>query len=448
MVQALSKGKKTLFFASVLCGYAASMFAIAGSSIFVAAAMTAMDGLTLLGLAFTLESLFRCVMIPLSAKLGERYLRRNLFMVGLLLFSAGGILCAVAWDATIVLIARAVMGLAWGLFFSNIVVMLSDVYPPEVAPKMNGFMQTLGFVAVLAAAPVAGLFVDFLSWQWALYVTVALALLSFLLMLFVPNMQEKANDGKRLDVGGAVFLALVLIPFSLALSWGGTAYAWGDPVIIGLFAAMVVFLVVLVVVERKAEDPIFPSHLFGNKNYMMIFFIGVCFSAICSSSLFLPTILQQGIGVSATESSLPVVANSLVCIVSTSFVGTIFAKSQKAKALVAVETALALVVGGVLFTVTAGASLILVAVCFAVLGVCQAVHQVVTFSYPSVAMSPSDIAVGVAFISFGQICAGTVFNAVLGALMNVDIFMPLRAVVVFAAVMVVCVFFFKDKKAV
>lgn len=141
------------------------------------------------------------------------------------------------------------------------------------------------------------------------------------------------------------------------------------------------------------------------------------------------------------------VANSLVCIVSTSFVGTIFAKSQKAKALVAVEAALALVVGGVLFTVTAGASLILVAVCFAVLGMCQAVHQVVTFSYPSVAMSPSDIAVGVAFISFGQICAGTVFNAVLGALMNVDIFMPLRAVVVFAAVMVVCVFFFKDKKA-
>lgn len=91
MSKTLTGGQKAVFFASLLLGYFASMFAIAGSSIFIAAAMTAMDGLTFLGLAFTLESLFRCVTIPLSAKLGERYLRRNLFLVGLALFIAGGV---------------------------------------------------------------------------------------------------------------------------------------------------------------------------------------------------------------------------------------------------------------------------------------------------------------------------------------------------------------------
>lgn len=447
MSKTLSGGQKAMFFASLLFGYFASMFAIAGSSIFIAAAMTAMDGLTLLGLAFTLESLFRCVTIPLSAKLGERYLRRTLFLVGLVLFTAGGVLCAVAWAPVVILVARAIMGLAWGLFFSNIVVMLSDVYPPETAPKMNGFMQTFGFIAALAAAPVAGLFVDFLSWQWALYVTIAAAAISFVLMLLVPNVQERVNDGKKLDLGGALFLALVLVPFSLALSWGGTAYQWNDPIIIGLFAATVVFLIILIFVERKAQDPIIPSHLFGNKNYMMIFFLGVAFSAICSSTLFLPTILQQGMGVSATESSLPAAANSLLCIIATSFIGTIFAKTQKAKGLVAVETIIVLVVGAVLFMVAPGTPLILVAVLYGALGIAQAVHQVVTFSYPAVAMQPSEIAVGVAFISFGQICSGTVFNAVLGALMNADIFMPLRAVAVFGVVMLICVLLFKDRKA-
>lgn len=443
----LSGGQKALFFASLLFGYFASMFAIAGSSIFISAAMTQMGGIALLGLAFTLESLFRCVTIPLSAKLGERYLRRTLFLVGLALFTAGGILCAVAWDAVIVLVARSVMGLAWGLFFSNIVVMLSDVYPPEQAPKMNGFMQTFGFVAALIAAPVAGLFVDYLSWQWALYVTIAAAAVSFVLMLLVPNVQERVDDGKKLDVAGSVLLALVLVPFSLALSWGGTAYAWTDPIIIGMFAATVVFLIVLVVIERKAQDPIIPGHLFGNKNYMMIFLIGVCYSAICSSALFLPTILQMGFGVSATESSLPTVANSLLCIIATSFVGTAFAKTQKAKLLVGMEAILALAVGCVLFFVAPGTPLVVMCVLFAVLGICQAVHQVVTFSYPSVAMQPSEIAVGVAFISFGQICSGTVFNAILGALMNADLMLPLRAVVVFAIVIVVCWLIFKDKKA-
>lgn len=447
MSKTLTGGQKAVFFASLLLGYFASMFAIAGSSIFIAAAMTAMDGLTFLGLAFTLESLFRCVTIPLSAKLGERYLRRNLFLVGLALFIAGGVLCALAWSPVIILIARALMGLAWGLFFSNIVVMLSDVYPPDVAPRMNGFMQTFGFIAALVAAPVSGLFVDLLTWHWAFYVTIAAAALSFVLMLFAPNAQERVDDGKGLDIAGSIMLALVLIPFSLALAWGGTTYAWGDPIIIGMFAATIVFLIVLVLIERKAADPIFPSKLFGNKNYMMIFFIGVCFSAICSSSLFLPTILQQGLGMSATESSLPIMANSLVCIIATSFMGAIFAKTQKAKALVAVETIVALIVGAVLWTVAPGTLLILLCVLYGLLGLSQAVHQVVTFSYPSVFMKPADIAVGVAFISFGQICAGTIFNAILGALMNADLFMPLKAVVVFAIIMLVCWLFYKDKKA-
>lgn len=446
MRNTLSNGQRRIFFASLLLGNFAAMLAIAGSSIFVSAAMTAMGGLGLLGLAFTVESLFRCVVIPLSAKLGERYLRRTLYLIGLFLFSAGAVLCAVAWSPTIILVSRAVMGLAWGLFFSNLVAMLSDVYPPDQAPKMNGYMQTLGFVAALIAAPMAGIFVDNLSWQWALYVTIPISVLAFILMLICPNVQEKVNDGKKLDVAGSIALVVMLVPFSLALSWGGSMYAWTSPVILGMFAVCIIGIVLLVVAERKADDPILPGRLFKNRNLMLIFFIAVCFSAICSAGLFLPTIMQQGLGFTATESSIPTVCCSILCIVATSIVGTVFAKTQKAKGLIIVESVVALAVGAALWTVGSGTSLVFLCVVYGILGISQAIHQVVPYSYPAVAMKPQEIAVTIAFVSFGQILASTVFNSILGALMNVDLLLPLRSIAVFAAVMLVCAFIFKDQK--
>lgn len=443
---ALSPVQRGLYFGGILSGYFATMFAIAGSAIFVGAAMTEMGGLTLLGLAFTFESLFRCAIIPLSAKLGERYTRKRLYMVGLALFTAGAVLCAVAWEPMVVVIARAVMGLAWGLFFANMVVMLSDVYPPEKAPKMNGYMQTIGFVSALVAAPVAGLFVDFLTWQWALYVTIPFAALAFVCMIFVPTVQEKSAGGKSLDVGGAVLTALALIPFSLAFAWGGTAYEWTDPLIMGLFVLTVVFIILLVVVERKAADPIFPGYLFGNKNYMLVFFIAFAYSGICAVGLFLPTSMQQGLGFTATESSMPTVVNSLVCIVVTSFVGARFAKSQRAKGLLALETIVALIVGLFMAFLTPGVPLGILCAAFGLLGMAQSIHQVVAYSWPSVAMEPKVIAEAVAFVSFGTICSSTIFNAILGALMNIDVLLPLRATVVFAAIMLICLIFYRDKK--
>ena len=443
----LSSGKKAMFIASIIAAYFAAMFSLTGSAIFVSAAMAQLDGMSMFGLAVTLESLFRCVLIPPSAKLGERYLRKNLFIVGLVLFIAGAVLCVLAWNPFVVVASRAIMGLAWGLFFANMIVLVNDVYSPEKAPKINGIVQTFGFVGILTAGPISGLFVDFLTWQWTLYIVILFAALALVLILFVPNVQERETEGKPLDVAGALLTALVLIPFSLALSWGGSTYAWSDPVIIGLLVATVVFLVLLVVVEGKAQDPVFPAYLLKDKNLMMMFLVGAMFAGVCSVQIYFPTIMQAVLGFTATESSIPTTVISILALFFTSWVGSRISKTRRCRGLLFAEGIVCVISGVAMLFVGPGTSFVFVVVGFGILGISQAIHQVTPISWPSIALDPSKIAVAVAFLQFGQALASTIFNAVLGAAFNFNMLLPIYFVVGFAVVIVLCAVVYRDPKA-
>lgn len=443
----ISGAQKALFLASVILAYLAAMFSLTGSAIFVASALTSFEGMSMFGLAITLESLFRAVLIPPAAKLGERFLRRNLFIIGLILFIAGGVLCVLAWNPIIIVISRAVMGFAWGLFFANMIVMINDVYSPEKAPKINGIVQTFGFVGILVGGPVSGLFVDLLSWHWAMYIVIILSVLSLVLILMVPNVQSRDTDGLPLDVAGSFMTALMLIPFSLALSWGGSLFEWGSPVIIGMLIAAVVFLVLLVLVERKAKDPVFPAYLLKDKNLMMIFLIGSMFAGVCSVQIYFPSIMQFVLGFTATESSIPTTVISIFALLCTSWVGSRIAKTRKVKGLILVEGVITAISGIMMLFVGAGTAFIYVVIGFGILGFAQAIHQVTPISWPSIALNPAKIAVAVAFMQFGQALASTIFNAVLGATFNVNMLIPLMFIIGFAIVILICAFVYRDPES-
>lgn len=443
----LTGGKATVYYAAILFSMMAAMFSIAGSGFFIGAAMADLDGMTYLGLSFTLESLFRCAIIPLAAVLGDRLLRRNLFLVGIGAFAVGSIFCAVAWSPIIMLVARSVMGLAWGLFFANGIVMLSDAFTPESTAQKVGFLRTVGFISALIAAPAAGLIIDFLDWRWFLYISTVPALLAFVLMLVSPNVQQKVHDGKRLDVLGSVFIVLALIPFSLALSWGGTMYAWGDPIIVGLFAGAIAFLIALVICERKAQEPMIPYKLLKDRNYAIVIIMCVLFVAGYSAvSNYTPTILQGVFGLTATEAAIPGMVCSLAIAVISPIIGSIYGKRGNAKALFLLEGVTLAIYGVLLWVVSPGASVIAFCGIFLVSAVGNGVHETVPQAFPSSNMEPGKIAVAVGFVNFAQVVMTSMFNAVVGALFNADPILPYHYLVVPCALMIAAALFMTGKK--
>ncbi len=205
-----------------------------------------------------------------------------------------------------------------------------------------------------------------------------------------------------------------------------------------------VFVILLVVVERKAADPVFPGYLMADKNLMMMFLVGAMFAGVCSVMIYFPTILQVVLGFSATESAIPTTVVSVIALVLTSWVGSKIAKTRRCRSLLFVEGIICALGGVAMIFVGPGTSFIFVVVGFGILGIAQAIHQVTPISWPSIALEPAKIAVAVAFLQFGQALASTVFNAVLGAVLNVNMLAPLYFIVGFAVLILVSAIVYRD----
>jgi MFS family permease len=107
----------------------------------------------------------------------------------------------------------------------------------------------------------------------------------------------------KIDYQGAAALVIAVIPFLLALSWGGVEYPWASPIIIGMLVFSAVMAVVFYTIEKHASEPIIPLELFSNKivaiSMVVIFLTGF---AMFGGIIFIPLLFQGVQGLSATAS--------------------------------------------------------------------------------------------------------------------------------------------------
>src|ERR1700675_4344243 len=144
----------------------------------------------------------------------------------------------------------------------------------------------------------------------------------------------------RIDYAGIVLVGLGASGLTLATSWGGSTHPWGSPTIIGLFAGSAVVLVIFVIVELRAAEPVLPIRLFANPVFtvccVLSFVVGF---AMLGALTFLPTFMQFVDGVSATTSGLrtvPMVAGLLLTSISS---GVIVSRTGRYKIFPVVGTA-------------------------------------------------------------------------------------------------------------
>src|SRR6185436_11102140 len=112
----------------------------------------------------------------------------------------------------------------------------------------------------------------------------------------------------RVDYLGALLLAVALAAIVLATDLGGTTYPWGSAPIVAILAGGVLALVLFVVVERRAAEPVLPLHLFRNRVFAVSGAVGLIVGfALFGAVTFLPLFLQVVRGQSPTASGLQLV---------------------------------------------------------------------------------------------------------------------------------------------
>ncbi|WP_285545379.1 DHA2 family efflux MFS transporter permease subunit [Streptomyces lavendulae] len=254
----------------------------------------------------------------LVGKFGDLFGRKVIFQISAVIFITGSFLCGLAGNMTLLILWRGLQGIGAGGLMVTSMALIADVVPLRERGKYQGAIGAVFGVATVIGPLLGGLFTDHLSWRWAFYVNVPVAVLVVVAAArTIPSV--RAAGRPAIDYLGIALVAAGSSALILATSWGGNEYAWSSPTIIGLFAGGALALALFCLAETRAAEPMLPMRLFRNPVFtvcsVLSFVVGF---AMLGAMTFLPTYLQYVDGDSATLSgvrTLPLVIGLLIASV-------------------------------------------------------------------------------------------------------------------------------------
>lgn len=367
----------------------------------------------------TAAMLVAAVAVPVVGKLSDLYGRRGFYIAGLVVFMLGSVLAGTAQSFWWLVGARAVQGLGMGTLMPLSQTIIGDIIPARQRGKYQGIMGAVFGVTSIIGPLVGGWFTDNLGWRWLFFITLPVGLIALVFIARFLHLPGPQRRNARVDVAGILTLSGALITLLLATSWGGTTYPWSSGPVLGLYAVGSALLVIFVLVERRAEEPVLPLRLFGNSvftfaNIASLFVAMAMFGAI----FYTPVYAQGVVGVDATGAGAVLIPMSASMIGMSILVGLLITRTGIYKPFV-LSGLIVMASGFVLLSrLEYGASQLDLTLAMVVVGVgLGAALQTYTLVVQN-AVRRRDLGVATAAVQFFRNSGATIGVALLGTIMS------------------------------
>ena len=265
------------------------------------------------------------VLLITAGRLGDLYGQRNLFAIGLFVFTVASALCGLSQNANELIAARVLQGIGGAILTPQTLSIITTLFPPERRGAAFGVWGGVAGLATIAGPTVGGAIVTYISWQWIFFVNVPIGIAALIATFaIIPDIRPGRHHGW--DVMGVILATAGLFAVVFGLI-EGQRYNWGEigpygitipEVIIG----GVVILAVFLVWERFQSEPLLPLSLFRDRNFAVANWVAAAIS-FGMLSLFLPIViyLQSVRGFSALTAGLTFAPMSLTSMFVAPFAG-------------------------------------------------------------------------------------------------------------------------------
>jgi multidrug resistance protein len=238
------------------------------------------------------------VTLPVYGKLSDTFGRKPVLVAGSVVFLVGSLLCALAWNMGALIAFRVVQGLGGGALQGTVQTLAADLYPLKDRPKIQSKLSTVWAVSAVAGPGLGGMLAAYADWRWIFLVNLPIGAVA--LWLIVRHLHEPGREKRthaRVDWAGALAVFACGGVLLTALVQGGVAWPWLSAPSFALFGTGLALVAVVVLVERRAAEPIIPGWVWRRRTIAAVnLALGALGLLMVAPTVFLPTYAQSVLG--------------------------------------------------------------------------------------------------------------------------------------------------------
>src|SRR6478735_31397 len=259
------------------------------------------------------------VPVLITGRLGDRYGPKNLYLVGLTVFTLASLWCGLTTTIEMLIVARVFQGLGAAMLTPQTMAVITRIFPADRRGQAMALWGATAGVATLVGPILGGILVAAFGWEWIFFINIPVGVVGFVLAVrLVPTLPTHTH---HFDWWGVALSGLGMFFLVFGIQQGHK-YHWNAWVMTSIITGLVLFAIFVVWQARNRREPLVPLRLFADRNFSISNFAISTMSFTATAMGFPIMIYAQLVrGYSPLQASMLLVPMAVMSIILAPIVG-------------------------------------------------------------------------------------------------------------------------------